>query len=94
MLARSASFNKFVCLDDDFLLHPKWAEAVEEVRGDFDVATSIILNPDLSRYCDWVNIIENYTFLRAYHEMFDKCSVCDRRVRHLQRFHLPRAFME
>jgi hypothetical protein len=73
VLARSASFNKFVCLDDDFLLHPKWAEAVEEVRGDFDLATSIILNPDLSRYCDWVNIIENYTFLRAYHEVFDKC---------------------
>jgi len=73
VLARAATFNKFVCLDDDFLLHPKWAEAVEEVRGDFDVATSIILNPDLSRYCDWVNIIENYTFLRAYHEMFDKC---------------------
>jgi hypothetical protein len=73
VLARAAIFNKFVCLDDDFLLHPKWAEAVEEVRGDFDVATSIILNPDLSRYCDWVNIIENYTFLRAYHEMFDKC---------------------
>lgn len=73
VLARAAMFNKFVCLDDDFLLHPKWAEAVEEVRGDFDVATSIILNPDLSRYCDWVNIIENYTFLRAYHEMFDKC---------------------
>lgn len=73
VLARAASFNKFVCLDDDFLLHPRWAEAVLEVGGDFDLATGIILNPDLSRYCDWVSLIENYTFLRAYHEMFDKC---------------------
>ena len=72
-LARSAWFNKFVSLDDDFLLHPQWAEAVDEVQGDFDVATGIILNPDLSRYCDWVNIIENYTFLRTYNESFDKC---------------------
>ncbi len=72
-LAKAARYNKFVSLDDDFLLHPKWAEAVEEVQGDFDIATGIILNPDLSRYCDWVNIIENYTFLRAYHETFDKC---------------------
>ena len=73
VLARSARFNKFVCLDDDFLLHPSWAQAVMEVQDDFDIATGIILNPDLSRYCDWVNIIENYTFLRAYHETFDKC---------------------
>jgi hypothetical protein len=73
VLAREARFNKFVCLDDDFLLHPGWAEAVEEVQDDFDIATGIILNPDLSRYCDWVNIIENYTFLRAYHETFDTC---------------------
>jgi hypothetical protein len=72
-LAMSAKFNKFVSLDDDFLLHPQWADAVEEVQGDFDIATGIILNPDLSRYCDWVNIIENYTFLRAYHETFDRC---------------------
>ena len=72
-LAKEAQFNKFVSLDDDFLLHPKWASAVDEVKNDFDIATSIILNPDLSRYCDWVNLIENYTFLRAYHEMFDKC---------------------
>jgi hypothetical protein len=73
VLAKSASFNKFVSLDDDFLLHPQWAEAVDEVQGDFDVATGIILNPDLSRYCDWVNVIENYTFLRTYNESFDKC---------------------
>lgn len=73
VLARAAAFNKFVSLDDDFLLHPKWAEAVEEIGGDFDIATGIIVNPDLSRYCDWVNIIENFTFLRAYHEAFDKC---------------------
>ncbi len=73
VLARSARFNKFVCLDDDFLLHPGWAQAVMEVQDDFDIATGIILNPDLSRYCDWVNIIENYTFLRAYDETFDKC---------------------
>jgi hypothetical protein len=73
VLARSARFNKFVCLDDDFLLHPSWAQAVLEVQDDFDIATGIILNPDLSRYCDWVNIIENYTFLRAYHETFAKC---------------------
>ncbi len=73
VLARAAVFNKFVSLDDDFLLHPKWAEAVEDINGDFDIATGIIVNPDLSRYCDWVNIIENYTFLRAYHEAFDKC---------------------
>jgi hypothetical protein len=73
VLAKAARFNKFVCLDDDFLLHPRWAEAVMEVDGDFDLATGIILNPDLSRYCDWVSLIENYTFLRAYHEMFDKC---------------------
>lgn len=73
VLAKAAAFNKFVCLDDDFLLHPHWAEAVMEVDGDFDLATGIILNPDLSRYCDWVSLIENYTFLRAYHEMFDKC---------------------
>ncbi len=68
-----ATFNKFVCLDDDFLLHPKWADAVSEIKGDFDVATGIIVNPDLSRYCDWVNFIENATLLRSYHEMFDKC---------------------
>jgi hypothetical protein len=73
VLARAAAFNKFVCLDDDFLLHPQWADAIEEIKGDFDVATGIIVNPDLSRYCDWVNIIENFTFLRAYHETFDKC---------------------
>ncbi|MBI5252487.1 MAG: hypothetical protein HY912_23580 [Desulfomonile tiedjei] len=73
VLAKAASFNKFVCLDDDFLLHPRWAEGVLAVDGDFDLATGIILNPDLSRYCDWVSLIENYTFLRAYHEMFDKC---------------------
>lgn len=72
-LAKNARFNKFVSLDDDFLLHPGWAEAVDELEDDFDVATGIILNPDLSRYCDWVNIIEDYTFLRAYHETFDKC---------------------
>ncbi len=72
-LAKEAKFNKLVSLDDDFLLHPAWADAVQDVKGDFDIATSIILNPDLSRYCDWVNLIENYTFLRAYHEMFDKC---------------------
>jgi hypothetical protein len=72
-LAKNARFNKFVSLDDDFLLHPRWAVAVDEVQDDFDVATGIILNPDLSRYCDWVNIIENHTFLRAYHETFDKC---------------------
>lgn len=73
VLARNARFNKFVCLDDDFLLHPRWAEAVEEVQDDFDLANGIILNPDLSRYCDWVNIIENYTFLRSYTETFDTC---------------------
>jgi hypothetical protein len=73
VLAKSARFNKFVCLDDDFLLHPNWAGSVNEVKGDFDVATGIILNPDISRYCDWVNIIENYTFLRTYDQTFDKC---------------------
>ena len=73
VLAQAAKFNKFVCLDDDFLLHPQWAEAVNAVKGDFDVATGIILNPDLSRYCDWVNIIENYTYLRTYDQTFDKC---------------------
>ncbi len=72
-LTKESRFNKFVSLDDDFLLHPFWGTAVQEVREDFDIATSIILNPDLSRYCDWVNLIENFTFLRAYHEMFDKC---------------------
>ncbi len=49
VLAKAASFNKFVCLDDDFLLHPHWAQAVLEIDGDFDLATGIILNPDLSR---------------------------------------------
>ena len=73
VLGKNARFNKFVCLDDDFLLHPGWTRAVEEIGDDFDVATGIILNPDLSRYCDWVNIIENYTFLRSYSEHFDKC---------------------
>jgi hypothetical protein len=73
VLANNAKFNKFVSLDDDFLLHPQWADAVNEVKGDFDIATGIILNPDLSRYCDWVNLIENFTFLRAYHETFNKC---------------------
>lgn len=73
VLGKSARFNKFVCLDDDFLLHPGWTQAVEAIGDDFDVATGIILNPDLSRYCDWVNIIENYTFLRSYSERFDKC---------------------
>ena len=73
VLARSAEFNKFVCLDDDFLLHSGWSDAVEEVSGDFDLATGIIVNPDLSRYCDWVNLIENYTFLRSYTETFAKC---------------------
>ncbi|MGD9819242.1 MAG: hypothetical protein AB7V04_11160 [Desulfomonilaceae bacterium] len=73
VLAKNARFNKFVSLDDDFLLHPNWALAVEQVKDDFDLATGIIVNPDLSRYCDWVNIIENYTFLRTYDETFDKC---------------------
>jgi hypothetical protein len=73
VLAKAAGYNKFVCLDDDFLLHSSWAKAVEEVQGDFDVATGIIVNPDLSRYCDWVNIIENYTFLRSYQETFATC---------------------
>ncbi len=73
VISTEATFNKFVCLDDDFLLHPKWADAVSEIKGDFDVATGIIVNPDLSRYCDWVNFIENATFLRSYNEMFDKC---------------------
>jgi hypothetical protein len=73
VLARAAEFNKFVCLDDDFLLHSGWADAVEEISGDFDLATGIIVNPDLSRYCDWVNLIENYTFLRSYTETFAKC---------------------
>lgn len=73
VLARAAEFNKFVCLDDDFILHSGWADAVEGVGGDFDVATGIIVNPDLSRYCDWVNLIENYTFLRSYTETFAKC---------------------
>ncbi len=73
VISTEATFNKFVCLDDDFLLHPKWADAVTEIKGDFDVATGIIVNPDLSRYCDWVNFIENATFLRSYNEMFDKC---------------------
>lgn len=73
VLARAAAFNKFVSLDDDFLLHPRWSDAVNEVKGDFDIATGIILNPDLSRYCDWVNLIEDYTFLRSYTETFDTC---------------------
>ncbi|MBI5569081.1 MAG: glycosyltransferase family 2 protein [Desulfomonile tiedjei] len=73
VLAKAATFNKFVCLDDDFLLHSGWSNAVEAVKGDFDLATGIIVNPDLSRYCDWVNIIENYTFLRSYSETFAKC---------------------
>lgn len=73
VLARSAHFNKLVSLDDDLLLHSHWAEAVEEVNEDFDLATGIIVNPDLTRYCDWVNNVDNYTFLRPYHERFDKC---------------------
>ena len=73
VISAEATFNKFVCLDDDFLLHPNWADAVNEIHGDFDVATGIIVNPDLSRYCDWVNFVENATFLRSYNEMFDRC---------------------
>jgi hypothetical protein len=73
VLARSAHFNKLVSLDDDLLLHAGWSEAVEEVNEDFDLATGIIVNPDLTRYCDWVNSVDNYTFLRPYHERFDKC---------------------
>jgi len=73
VLAKEAHFNTFVSLDDDFLLHPDWAKAVLEISGNFDIATGIILNPDISRYCDWVNVIENYTFLRSYQEYFDKC---------------------
>lgn len=73
VLAKNSRFNKFVSLDDDFLLHPNWALSVDQVKDDFDLATGIIVNPDLSRYCDWVNIIENYTFLRTYDETFDKC---------------------
>lgn len=73
VLAKSAHFNKLVSLDDDLLLHSGWAEAVEEVNEDFDLATGIIVNPDLTRYCDWVNNVDNYTFLRPYHERFDKC---------------------
>ena len=73
VLATNSRFNKFVSLDDDFLLHPNWSLAVDQVKDDFDLATGIIVNPDLSRYCDWVNIIENYTFLRTYDETFDKC---------------------
>ncbi|MBM4328651.1 MAG: hypothetical protein FJ118_15980 [Deltaproteobacteria bacterium] len=71
VLAKSAKFNKFVCLDDDLLLHPRWVEAVEAVREDFDLATGVIVNPDLSRYCDWVNNVSDWTFLRCYHEGFD-----------------------
>lgn len=73
VLARSGHFNKLVSLDDDLLLHSGWAEAVEEVSEDFDLATGIIVNPDLTRYCDWVNNVDNYTYLRPYHERFDKC---------------------
>lgn len=73
VLARAAGFNKFVSLDDDFIMHPKWVDAVEEVDDDFDVATGVIVNPDLSRYCDWVNLIGDCSFLRGYHEGFDDC---------------------
>ncbi len=72
-LAHAATFNKFVSLDDDFILHPTWLSAVNEVNDDFDLATGTIVNPDLSRYCDWVNLIGNYSFLRCYHEAFDSC---------------------
>ena len=73
VLARAARFNKFVSLDDDFIMHPEWVDAVEEVDDDFDVATGVIVNPDLSRYCDWVNLIGDCSFLRGYHEGFDDC---------------------
>ena len=73
VISTESTFNKFVCLDDDFLLHPRWADAVTEIKGNFDVATGIIVNPDLSRYCDRVNFIQNATLLRSYNEMFDKC---------------------
>lgn len=73
VLAKAARFNKFVCLDDDFILQSRWVEAVEAVNDDFDLATGVIVNPDLSRYCDWVNYIGNCTFLRSYDEGFDKC---------------------
>jgi glycosyltransferase involved in cell wall biosynthesis len=71
VLAKAARFNKFVCLDDDLLLHPRWVEAVEAVQEDFDLATGVIVNPDLSRYCDWVNNVSDWTFLRCYHEGFN-----------------------
>ncbi len=29
-----------------FPAYPQWADAVNEVKGDFDIATGIILNPD------------------------------------------------
>lgn len=73
VLARAARFNKFVSLDDDFIMHPEWVDAVEDVDDDFDVATGVIVNPDLSRYCDWVNLIGDCSFLRGYHEGFADC---------------------
>lgn len=73
VLAQAARFNKFVSLDDDLLLHPQWVPAVEKVHDEFDLATGVIVNPDLTRYCDWVNNVEDYTFLRRYDEGFDAC---------------------
>lgn len=70
VLAQAAEFNKFVSLDDDLLLHPQWVQAVENVHEEFDLATGVILNPDLTRYCDWVNNVDDYTFLRRYEEGF------------------------
>ncbi|MCA1959976.1 MAG: glycosyltransferase family 2 protein [Desulfomonile sp.] len=73
VLAKEAQFNKFVSLDDDLLLHPQWAQAVDKVNDEFDLATGVIVNPDLTRYCDWVNNVDGYTFLRRYNEGLDAC---------------------
>jgi len=72
VLSTAASFNKFLSLDDDFILHPDWAKAVEAVDDNFDVATGVIVNPDLTRYCDWVDLTGDHTHLRPYHEGFGK----------------------
>jgi len=73
VLAKAARFNKFVSLDDDLLLHPLWVHAVDKVNDEFDLATGVIVNPDLTRYCDWVNNVDDYTFLRRYDEGFEVC---------------------
>jgi hypothetical protein len=64
---------------------------VEEIGGDFDIATGIIVNPDLSRYCDWVNIIEISPFSGPITKHSTNANMY-RGSTGYTKFHIPRAW--